>query len=303
MSYKTLAKLRERVFDTLGAYIAAEDETVICDGDRELLQKRLPDALNGALCRMYESLDVGRKTSLRKLYKRQVVAKPDIKNIYDGCVFNTDRTDIGFYFSFFGEGSIVVACGENEPVTIALEGDGGFSEYRTFVNLDAAGEVRLTASGTIDMKEIVVYSDDGLLPVQALTSDSEECFMLPDDFGSFVSAECEFGRIDTSLVRTLEGYGYVPAFACRGAELVKTEYKALPVCITPETDDGFVFELSSLAFEALVCLTAAELCRDREAETYTRLVYKYNDLANALTRRYENGRRNGFYISAGLRRW
>lgn len=62
------------------------------------------------------------------------------------------------------------------------------------------------------------------------------------------------------------------------------------------TSDNTDMELSGVAFEALVCLAASKLCSEKEAELYTRLLYKYRDLCEGLYGKTPSAKeRNGFY--------
>jgi len=305
MSDKTLGKLKKRVLETLGEYIADSDGVVICDGDRELLLSRIPDAASACLRRMYESLDIGRKRNLGLIYRKNCIYYHPAKIKGDESVeFECGIGSLGIYFRYFGSGKVSL-CYENEDAVadIECEGDGTAREMKYTVNVIRAGKIRFFTRENITVSGFTVYADADLFPTDALCENTEDSFALPSDFGSLISAECEFGEVDAKLIRTENNIGFAPGFLLRGAEQMAIEYKKCPELITDESPDTLCFEIQPLAFDALVYLTSAELCREGEADIYTRLVYKYNDISHALMRRYERGRRNVFYRQKRLKRW
>ena len=82
------------------------------------------------------------------------------------------------------------------------------------------------------------------------------------------------------------------------------DHKQLAPVIDENTEDTFVFDFSQIVFEALVCLAASELCREEDANIYTRLLYKYNDLYEGLCSKTLSGSsRNTFYRQPSRRGW
>lgn len=304
MSDKTLGTLKTRVLEALGEYSAQSDEVVICDSDRDLLMSRIPSAASAALRRMYESLDVGRKKSVQGIFQKKTIAYcPSSVGSDSEFEFVTSVKNIGLYFSYVGSGTVFFYSDNNPVLAIDCEGGTDMREMKFFANLEQTGRILVKPKDNLYIMDFSVYENDGCVPKEALCSNTRDSFSLPEDFDRLVSAQCEFGEIDKSLISTNGGYGFAPGFACRGAKLISLEYKRTPREITPVTSDDFVFEISSFAFDAFVYLTASELCREKEADIYTRLVYKYNDLSSALLRDYEKGRRNGFYKNKRMRRW
>ncbi len=304
MSDKTLGKLKKRVLETLGEYIADSDGVVICDGDRELLLSRIPDAVSACLHRMYESLDVGRKRSTGLIYRKSCIYYHPAKIKGDEGVEFECGGYIGIYFKYFGSGEVsLYSEGGSVLESIVCEGDGTAREMKYAVNVTEPGKIRVVTVGSITVNGFTVYADADTFPTDALCENNEDSFALPSDFESLISAECEFGEVDAKLVRTEKNIGFAPGFLLRGADFVAIEYKKCPELVTDGSPDTLGFEMPSLAFDALVYLTCAELCREGEADIYTRLVYKYNDISQALMRRYEKGRRNGFYRQRRLKRW
>ncbi len=305
MSDKTLGKLKKRVLETLGEYIDVSDGVVICDGDRELLLSRIPDAVSACLHRMYESLDIGRKRSAGLVYRKNCIYYHPAKTAAgESMEFESGSGYIGIYFRYFGSGTVNLYSESADIVqSLICEGDGTEREMRCTVNVTESGKIRVAAEGNITVNGFTAYADADKFPTDALCENSEDSFALPSDFGRLISAECEFGEVDARLVRTYKNVGFAPGFLLRGAFLVEFEYKKCPELITDGSPDTLCFEMPPLAFDALVYLTAAELCREGEADIYTRLIYKYNDLSQALMRRYEKGRRNSFYRQKRLKRW
>lgn len=83
-------------------------------------------------------------------------------------------------------------------------------------------------------------------------------------------------------------------------------YTSLPMsCDKPvidsQTQDETQLFFDDAEFEALCNLSAAFLCREDEAETYTRLIYNYSDLSEGIYNKNKSVgcRRDFFYSGTG----
>ena len=124
---------------------------------------------------------------------------------------------------------------------------------------------------------------------------------LPVDFLRFDDGALNYCS-DTD-VYTNDGYVYFSdSFLC-GRVNADFYYRILVPEVSEETEDEFEFDMVSLAFEALICLCAAELCRESSPSLYSRLYYKYNDLCEGLYKPSPSSRKNSFFSSSRKRGW
>ena len=123
---------------------------------------------------------------------------------------------------------------------------------------------------------------------------------LPSDFKCFDEKN---GFCGVSCFYTENGYVFFADNLFYHGSTVRVIYRALPPVITDKTDEGFVFEISPLAFEVLVCLCALELCRAEDTSLYTKLYHKYSDLSMGLCEPLPTVRRNSFYTANSKKRW
>lgn len=124
---------------------------------------------------------------------------------------------------------------------------------------------------------------------------------LPDDFSRFDSENPALRNAAVFYTDSTSVY-FADSLFSEG-ESAELFYRALPPEITPETDEGFIIELSPLAFEALICLCALELCKSEDNSLYTRLYYKYSDLCMGLGEPLPSARRNSFFAKDTGKRW
>lgn len=129
-----------------------------------------------------------------------------------------------------------------------------------------------------------------------IQKDAEKTFaVLPCDFARLVKITVS-GVDVTNKAYVSEGRVYFSARGFEAGENAHITYKKQPPEITKDTSDEYILSLMPLALEALVNLSASELCTAGDSDAYTRLVYKYNDLAEGFFS--ANDRkvpRNGFY--------
>ena len=139
-------------------------------------------------------------------------------------------------------------------------------------------------------------------------------YLLPDDNRKgFVSAElpCDFLRFDDGFLSSFtggeyfveEGRVYFEEGIFSAPCTTELYYRITPPKVTEETGDDFVFDLLPLAFEALICMCAMDLCSANDSALYTRIYYKYTDLCQGLCEPVLTKRRNSFYLISGKKRW
>ncbi len=125
--------------------------------------------------------------------------------------------------------------------------------------------------------------------------------VLPPDFFklcTFLDSRC---APKTESVYSADGRLFVPdALAGKTAEIL---YAYVPTGISDDTPPDTPITLPAITADALVYLTAAELCPVEESERYTRLMYKYRDIAlNAYNVAHAFHGCNTFYKVGGDRK-
>ena len=126
------------------------------------------------------------------------------------------------------------------------------------------------------------------------------CSLLPEDFSSAISLESESGRIISGENYYVNGE-YLVCTAFDDGENGFLEYSASAPLFSCDTPADEPVALPDITADALIYLTASELCSPDYSELYSRLMYKYRDIAlngyNAVSSRHG---RNTFY--SGKRR-
>ena len=121
------------------------------------------------------------------------------------------------------------------------------------------------------------------------------CSVLPDDFSAVISLETESGRIISDENYYVNGE-YLVCTAFEDGENGFLEYSASAPLFSCDTPADEPVALPDITADALIYLTAAELCSPDYSELYSRLMYKYRDIAlngyNAVSSRHG---RNTFY--------
>lgn len=210
----SLGYLKKRILDVLCEYYTDENAVFVSGGNRNILEKRMPDIISSCLVRIYESVaEAGNCKTMLEMY-------------------------------------------------------------------------------------------NGALPDGMIFPDSCAAFSLPQDFERFICVEIGGKKTDLSGICTKDGFAFINTNELSGERTVFAEYKKLAPVIDENTADTFVFDFSQIVFEALVCLAASELCREEDANIYTRLLYKYNDLYEGLCSKTLSGSsRNTFYRQPSRRGW
>lgn len=293
---KTLGILKKRIFDALDEY-SENDAQFVTNSNRKILERRLPDAVTSSLVRMYESLAVGKGRCTSKVYRPRLIFEcRTIKK--EGTQAYIDTAAVAVSFGFYGSGSLVIRNADGDVVFSAdCGGDGVKGFWREFAEFANAGNYSIAATDGLEITDLAIYENEVLPDVNSIPMRGYTSFQLPCDFGGFIAIEGDERLV--LQVNMSEGARF--AEICDNLLEEKNEvcfeYKKKVPEITGETQADFVFDLSPLAFEALVCLSAAELCREEESAMYTRLLYKYSDLEQGLYKsKYADVfKRNVFY--------
>ena len=303
----TYGNLKKRIFDILDEYPSSVDTVFVADTDRNVIDLRIPDAVNSALVRMYESLPIGKNVAFQRLnFMRPVYY--DKTGIPEGkktqLEFFTPVSGISLFFRFFGSGSVTLLDkGQNLVARLTCTGSESVSDMRKQFSVACAGNYIISVSGNIKIFDLAVYENDGKVSIDGLCSPDFASFGLPEDMQSAVSL-CTGDRIvDESGYYTENGWGFIKKSLCEHENGVSVTYTRKPPVVCTSTESGFVFPVSPLCFEALVCLAASELCRTEDSGKYTRLIYRYNDLSEGLRNSESKIKRNSFYGISAKKRW
>ena len=182
----------------------------------------------------------------------------------------TDDTETVFDDRFpYVVSSCLVRMYESLPIGVGeCQGDIQKDAEKTFAVLpcDFARLVKITVSGV----------DTGSATITVSVSEGTN-YLAPTD--ATISVSVAFAPIVTNKAYVSEGRVYFSARVFEEGEKAHITYKKQPPEITKDTSDEYILSLMPLALEALVNLSASELCTAGDSDAYTRLVYKYNDLA------------------------
>ena len=305
MTDKTFGNLKKRILDLLFEYDSDSDTVFVADGDRELISSRIPDAVNTALVRMYESLPFGVGESIQRLFcARDAVYERQMENgdNKELCL-SAKNSEKAVFFRYFGKGNVVFTpVGDGREVSIECNGSGSLSEMRKIIFLEGTDFYGVTVDGSLKVYDFTVCDSSCFENEGAICSYTEKSFELPVDAQQIIFMENSGVEYDLDRTRYKGAYAFIPASMCEKDSLCVKYRKKAPV-ITKATSDAYVFDLSQLCFEALVVLAASEVCRQEDAALHTRLVYKYNDLCEAFYTGGIKRKRNTFFATSGKRRW
>lgn len=300
MSNNTFGYIKKRILDIFGEYTDDSLFVLVSDTDRDALSKRIPDAVNSALIRMYESLPIGLEKGFFEPSKHIPITYA--KSIPEaGAEFETDISQAAAVFFFSGKGSLVITNRDGEKCAeIVCDGSGKIEKGSEFVSLSGSGFCVKT-TGFLSVRDFTLYEKKENTDINEYSPYGFMSVALPCGFSRFERVEIGKKEIDTQSVSFCEGYAYIPSvfdwerngfFAC---------YRKTAPVISPDTADDFIFDLSPLAIEALIYLSASELCGQADSQRYTRLVYKYTDLSAGLRQEPKSGRNTFFRKASGMR--
>lgn len=302
MSDITFGRLKKRILDTLGEYSPDSSAVYVADTARDTLISKMPDVISGAIVRMYESLPIGIKEADIRLYRQRKLFESF--TLKDEKKVSFDTSELAVCFSSYSSGSFVIEDGSGKEVLCAdFSGNGVKRIERMFVSLESCGEYTLKVKDGLDILGLVIYENDGSVKRDGIAPYGYVSAELPEDFGSVIKlGNCKDCNNLISFADS-EGYGFFNDVFFKNCDEVHMTYKSKPVSVTETTEDTYIISMPSLAVEALVCLCASELCREGNTSLYTRLYYKYADLAEGLHTAFETRRKNSFFSGGIKKRW
>lgn len=300
MSDKTYGYIKKRVLDALDECSDHSSFVSVSDTEKDVIENRLPDSLNASLIRMYKSLSVGQKSASFPLFKPEITAF--CKSIdKDAFLFENKTESCVIVFYGAGGGSIEILDKDGELCFEMVCGGGEMVRYANFCNLEK-GRYTVKKNGFLTVKDFVVYNKADGVDIDAYAPYGFAAFPLPDEFSEFEGLDFSGEKKDGRCIAVNGGYAYLDRKLCTNDDTVRARFRINPPFITSETQESFEFDLCPLAVEALICLCASELCKEGDTARYSRLVYKYTDLAEGLRDISERGR-NSFFRRIGKMRW
>lgn len=295
----TLGYIKKRILDTLGEY-SGTNAVFVSDGNREVVVSRIPDAVNSALVRMSESLPIGTLQALVRI-NRHETAECVLKN--GNVCFTVNGDGAAIVAGYFGSGELYVENSQGERVFETECNESAERIYKRAVfAVESGEEYTLKHSVSLDIEDVAVYEADALDDENKYAPKGYYTAKLPEDFDRFISVRNGSRELNT-FAEVVGGFAIFEKDDCESADTLNVVYKKKTPVILEETDDSFILQFSPLAIEALICLAAAELCREDENALYSRLYSKYLDLSEGLHKSYPaNRRHNIFYMTNHGRR-
>lgn len=301
----TLEYLKKRILDVLGEYYTAENAVFVSDGNRDILKKRMPDVISSSLIRLYEGTSVAGDG--RSVLAISDMAEKRLAALCEGNTvsFNAPASPVVLSVTYFGSGKATVEDADGTQTDeITCQGGTGLTLGICEFVPEREGRCRVVFSPELGVQSVAVYLKDTVTEAGMYAPDGCVSIKLPNDFSRFNRVEVGKSVRRLSEICIKDGFAYISREECNGERTATVSYKIKAPSIDEDTADDFVLELHPVAFEALVCLAASELCREEDTSVYTRLLYKYNDLYEGLCGMAfsENGR-NTFYKGNAVRRW
>ena len=304
----TLAKLKDEVYKALGEYSRNGMELGELSFQRADLSHKMISALNSAISRASVSLPtfvesfMPRFLSCECLYRNN---KPfELKsNQTTVCETKLSEEGLSFWLLASGEGTIKLF---DESEEVVFEKHISASDIK-FENVSFFAENlpkdKKTLSVCADLgaafvvRELVVYKRDDFLGDKHLISPyGYVSAALPEDFGSLEGVEKDGMALSKAYYSVCEKVIMTEADKADG---VTVYYTPKNLVIDENTPEDSIINLPDITCLGVIYLAASELCDTGDGELYSRLLYKYRELAlNCYDRKYAPKIKNSFYDSA-----
>ncbi len=282
----SLGYLKKRIFAALEESAQDEDGVFFTDSRKSVLAENMCSAVNGAFARMFESLPIGKEKAEVALISPVLIGYSArlMGAAGDKVTFAPFSEGVAVHFEYYGNGQVLFCDGEGNVLYRhdAENTKGRVVEQRLILDSCEKRMCCLVVSGNLCLKNVCVYDAQTLSSEKAIPPYGYSGFVLPDDFDTLTELFADKLSLPQQNVVICDGCGFVPNkllnYCC---ETVTVCYKKAPPYITDETEDSFCFDLQPIIFEALVNLCASQLCTSDNNGMYSRLVYKYTDLAES----------------------
>ena len=302
----TLKKLKESVYKALDEYSENGEETDVSLYCKSDIEQRMLYAINSAVSRAELSMPAFIKEYTPRFFSPKPLFHREntVLTSQSGAIAqNVSCSDRGLAFTLLaaGEGLVCIRAqsGEIEYIKeISSASSDAFDRIRFFTGALTAGEKQISVSAkegsSLALYEITAYPSDGL-------SDSEErippygssCAALPEDFGRIEQIENNNGRCGLSDFPISGG---IMLSMIEDTSSVKVFYTPKTQFFDEGTPEDEEITLPDITCLAVVFLAAAELCGVGNGELYSRLMYKYRDIAlNCYDRKFTSRIVNSFF--------
>jgi len=316
----TLSEIKSGIYKALDEYSRNGIESGTSDFGKADNELRMLSAINSSLLRVSLSLPMYSKEA------RLFFFSPKVLLFKDGFALSgNDGRSVEFSFSdalyrcavsfsLVGRCSFkVYGSDKTECFDSGIIGKvGGITEYSAFLpeSVSFSGiEFFRTEGEPFRVSCFAVYDSSGLdlNDTECIPAYSKSKAKLPEDFGEVNGLEFDGRHIREGEYEISHGFIGIKGSKEGAARLVYTP--KLPY-FDEKTSDDAVLEIPDVTSYALIYLAASELCSVDEGELYSRLIYKYQDIAlNSYGRGKNGGTRNSFYAEStkrnfsGGRKW
>ncbi len=303
MSY-TLKDIKDGIFKALGEYSANGQRLGEMSYNRADLEHKIIHAINSALCRASMSLPAFTKSFMPRFVQNKCVYSESVP--FEIKCGNTYKPIAGLYgkrFAFTlllaGRACIKLCDAEGNTVfekkTDAKES--AFERVSFFTEELPEGKktLEIIANGkSAAFRELDVYNADfGIDNEKLIAYRGYSAAELPCDFGSLEGYSVNGKAFCKSSFIINDGVILCPL----GFESSVTVYYT-PKCIEidEKTSESTVIDMPDVTCLGVIYLAAAELCETGDGELYSRLLYKYRDIAlNCYDKKYAPKVRNSFF--------
>ena len=301
----TLKAVKDLVYKELDEYSRNGEPTGEYGFSKSDISERINDALNGAFTRACLSFPPYVKSAELRFFKpRELLYDKNFEikaNAAQKEYTLREGSSLAFSISCAGEGNVSIyfsdGASKHFSKDIAVNGS-IFTRVVFYAEKPADADVKLvlkcTGSHSFAVKELCVCEADGFTEnTRAIMPHGVSFSLLPEDFSSADEYYVSGKRMPKALFCENDG---VALSRCNDLREVTLRYIPKTPHIDKDTPEDTQIEMPYITLLGTVYLAAAELCRIGNGELYSRLMYKYRDLAlNCYDRRYSPRVRNLFY--------
>ncbi len=303
MSY-TLKDLKDGIYKALGEFSTNGEVLGELSYNRADLTHKFIPALNSALCRAFMSLPTFTKSFIPRFINSKCVYSE--KSSFEVSTGNEYTPNVSFFDTAL---AFTLLCAGNLCIKL-LDADGKtvfekvtdasvcrFERVSFFANNLPEGKKTLLISarfGNAAVRELDVYDNaSGIDNKKLIAYRGYSAALLPEDFGSIEGYSVNGKAFCKSSFIINDGVILCP----KGFENTLTVFYT-PKCpeITDTTDENTIMDMPDVTCLGVIYLAAAELCETGNGELYSRLLYKYRDIAlNCYDKKYAPKVKNSFF--------
>ncbi len=308
----TLGKLKDEIYKALGEFSRNGRELDELSFSKSDISSKILSAINSAVARAQLSLpSLEKQAHLRFLKQKKLYSLEDFelktgqsKNIF--VSFESSRIAVSAYVSGNGSFKLKDEYGEVIFEEHFAKPPSRFERVKfysqVFYTEPVSMEIAAGENSSLAVKELEVYdcdanaSNKSLIPQKGYV-----CAALPEDFGN-VCGYCVSGESVCPSMFVVS-CGAVLARDEQCGDVILYYTPKIPQFDDFSSDDEII-ELPDITSLAVVYLAAAELVETGDGELYSRLMYKYRDIAlNCYNKSYSPRVENSFFANSKYRLW